>query len=224
MTPDPPSRHEATEPRDAIEIVVASGNAKKLAEIRALLEPLGVRALAPADVGGLPDVVEDARDFAGNAAKKARAGAASCGRPCLADDSGLVVDALDGAPGVHSARFCGTHGDDAANNALLLERLADADDRRAAFVCALAVALPDGSVVARATGRVSGRIARAGRGASGFGYDPVFELFDDDAPDHPGTGRTFAELGAAAKAEVGHRGRALRALVADLPAVLRAAR
>lgn len=205
---------------DGLEIVVASGNAKKLAEIRALLEPLGVRALAPSDVGGLPDVIEDAPDFAGNAAKKAREGAAGCGRPCLADDSGLEVCALDGAPGVFSARFAGTHGDDAANNALLLERLTGVDDRRAAFVCSLAVATPDGTVIARAEGRVAGRIAHAPRGAGGFGYDPLFELDDDDARDHPGTGRTFAELGTDVKAAVGHRGRALRALVAILPAAL----
>lgn len=207
-----------------IEFVVASGNPKKLAEIRALLEPLGVRTLAPSDVGGLPDVEEDAPDFAGNAAKKARSGAAHSGRLCLADDSGLAVDALDGAPGVRSARFCGRHGDDAANNAVLLERLAGADDRSAAFVCSLAVAAPDGTLVATAQGRVGGRIAAAPRGEGGFGYDPLFELDDPDAAEHPGSGRTFAELGAAVKAEVGHRGRALRALVERLPAALEALR
>jgi len=207
-----------------ISLVVASGNPKKLAEIRALLEPLGIRTLAPAEVGGLPGVDEDAPDFAGNAAKKATSGAAHCGHLCLADDSGLTVVALDGAPGVHSARFAGRHGDDAANNALLLERLDGALDRRAAFVCSLAVAAPDGRLIATASGRVEGRIATAPRGDGGFGYDPVFELDDPRAPDHPGTGRTFAEIGAEAKGAVSHRGRALRALVEALPAALETVR
>jgi XTP/dITP diphosphohydrolase len=206
-----------------VELVVASGNAKKLFEIRALLEPLGVRTLAPPDVGGLPDVDEDAPDFEGNARKKAASGARACGRWCLADDSGLVVDALHGAPGVFSARFAGEHGNDAANNALLLERLAEvaprSEQRTAAFECAVALARPDGTVVATTRGRVGGRILAAASGVGGFGYDPLFALDDPEVPDHPGTGRSFADLGPGVKGSVSHRGRALRALVERLPDV-----
>lgn len=208
----------------SIELVVASGNVKKLAEIRALLEPLGVRTLAPADVGGLPEVDEDAPDFEGNARKKAISGARACGRWCLADDSGLVVDALDGAPGVLSARFAGSHGDDAANNALLLERLTEVaplpEQRTAAFECAVALARPDGTIVVTTRGRVGGRILAAASGAGGFGYDPLFALADPEVPNHPGTGRSFAELGPVVKGAVSHRGRALRALVKRLPRLM----
>jgi XTP/dITP diphosphohydrolase len=125
-----------------MELVLASGNAKKLAELRLALSGIDVRLLAPSDVGGLPEVVEDLPTFAGNAARKARAAALHTGRWALADDSGLEVDALGGAPGVLSARFAGRHGDDAANNRLLLERLSDVPDERrgARFVCALALA------------------------------------------------------------------------------------
>ncbi|MEZ5977262.1 MAG: RdgB/HAM1 family non-canonical purine NTP pyrophosphatase [Planctomycetota bacterium] len=206
---------------NGVELVVASGNAKKLAELRAILEPLGVRTLAPADVGGPPDVEADAPDFAGNARKKATSGARASDRWCLADDSGLAVDALGGAPGVHSARFAGKHGDDAANNALLLEKLAGRDDRGAAFVCTLALARPDGTVVATFRGEVRGRILERPSGTGGFGYDPLFAL---DEPGHPANGRSFAEIGASEKSAVSHRGRALRELARALPELLAAAR
>jgi XTP/dITP diphosphohydrolase len=199
---------------DGFELLVASGNAKKLAELVALLAPLGVRLRVPADVGGLPEVEEDAPDFAGNAAKKAASGARAAGRWCLADDSGLVVAALGGAPGVLSARFAGRHGDDAANNALLLARLAGVRDRRAAFVCALALAAPDGRIAGRFEGRVDGRVLEAPRGAGGFGYDP---LFTRDEPGHPSDGRSFAECTPQEKAAASHRGRALALFAAALP-------
>ena len=200
-------------------LLLASGNAKKRAELEGLLGPLGVALATPADVGGLPPVDEDRPDFAGNARKKACSAAASSGLWSLADDSGLEVDALDGAPGVRSARFAGAHGDDAANNRRLLERLAGvpAARRGARFVCALVLARPDGEPLAEILGESRGRILEAPRGAGGFGYDPLF-LFTE--PGHPETGRGFAELSPAEKARVGHRGRALRELVRRWPTLI----
>jgi XTP/dITP diphosphohydrolase len=197
-----------------LELLVASGNTKKLAELVALLEPLGVRLLVPADVGGLPEVDEDAPDFRGNAAKKATSGARAAGRWCLADDSGLVVPSIGGEPGVRSARYAGRHGDDAANNRALLARLAGTTDRRAAFVCVLALAAPSGRVVATFEGRVEGRILTEPRGAHGFGYDPLFAVGNLGAPKDE---RSFAEYSPAEKAQVSHRGRALAAFAALLP-------
>ena len=202
-----------------MELLLASGNAKKLREVRGLLEPLGVRVLSPEDVGGLPDVLEDRPDFAGNASKKAIEAARKTGRWCLADDSGLEVDALDGAPGVRSARFAGEPADDARNNAKLLAELSGRPDaeRGARFVCALALANPGGEVVEEIEGAARGRILEAPRGAGDFGYDPLF-LFTEEG--HPQTGRGFAELEPADKSAISHRGRALRALLDRLPAHL----
>lgn len=201
--------------RGFMDVVLASGNPKKAAELRALLAPLDVVVLSPSDVGGLPEVDEDRDTFAGNARKKAESAARATGRWALADDSGLCVDALDGAPGVRSARYAGTHGDDAANNAKLLgalEGLAP-EQRGARFVCALALAGPSGETEAVFEGEVHGRILDAPRGDGGFGYDPLF-LFTE--PDHPETGRGFAELSQAEKATISHRGRALRGLAEHL--------
>jgi XTP/dITP diphosphohydrolase len=194
-----------------MDVVLASGNLKKAAELRALLEPLELHVLSPDDVGGLPEVDEDQPTFTGNARKKAESGARASGRWCLADDSGLCVDALDGAPGVRSARFAGTHGDDQANNRRLLDELANvpSERRKARFVCAVALASPDGTTEAVFEGEVQGRILESPRGAGGFGYDPLF-LFTE--PGHPQTGRGFAELSQAEKATVSHRGRALQRL------------
>ena len=206
-----------TAPR-AVELVLASGNAKKLAELRRVVAPLGAVVLSPADVGGLPEVIEDGATFAANAAKKARRAALACGRLALADDSGLCVDALGGAPGVFSARYAGTHGDDEANNAKLLRELRAADDRGAAFRCALALATPHGEIAAETEGEVRGSILEERIGEGGFGYDPLFELVE---PGHALHGRPFATLTPEEKASVSHRGRALRAL---LPALERALR
>lgn len=202
-----------------LRLVVASGNAKKRAELERLLAGQGVSVLGPADVGGLPEVDEDQPSFRGNAEKKASSAARSSGSWALADDSGLEVEALDGAPGVRSARFAGEEHDDAANNRKLLRELhgLPAGERGARFVCALALARPDGSIAATFEGTARGRILEAPRGASGFGYDPLF-LFDE--PGSPEAGRTFAELGTDAKGRVSHRGRALRALCARLPELL----
>lgn len=163
----------------------------------------------PSDVG---DVVEDAADFEGNARLKALALHAATGLPALADDSGLEVDGLDGAPGVLSARFAGDEADDAMNLARLCEELRElpAGDagRRARFRCAVVLKLPGGAEVV-AEGTVEGHIVSPPRGLGGFGYDPVF------VPDE-GDGRTFAEMSASDKHAISHRGRALRALVAAL--------
>jgi XTP/dITP diphosphohydrolase len=199
------------------ELLVASGNAKKLAELVALVEPLGVKVRVPADVGGLPEVDEDAPDFRGNAAKKATSGARAAGLWCLADDSGLVVPAIGGEPGVRSARYAGRHGDDAANNRALLARLAGVDDRRAAFVCVLALAEPTGRVLATFEGRVEGRILAEPRGSGGFGYDPLFAVEDPGAPRDE---RAFAEYSPAEKARISHRGRALAAFATLLPVLV----
>ena len=203
----------------AVQILLASNNQKKRAELERLLAPLGHRLLTPADLGGLPEVEEDQPTFRGNAALKAVSAARAARRWALADDSGLEVEALGGAPGVRSARFAGEHGDDAANNAALLERLAGvAEERRGArFVCALALADPGGRLRLEVEGSVRGRILAAPRGRDGFGYDPLF-LFTEEG--WPGSGRSFAELGPEEKARVSHRGRALRRLAEQLGAVL----
>ncbi len=193
------------------ELLAATSNPHKLDEIRAVLAPLGVRVLSldDAGAGGLPEPDENADTFAGNAAIKAISYAKATGRVCLADDSGLEVDALAGAPGVYSARYAGV-GDtraerDAANNAKLLDALADVPDeaRTARFVCAMCVADPDGTVVATSRGTFDGVIGRAPRGDNGFGYDPLLVLPD---------GRTSAELPPDEKNARSHRGVALQSL------------
>ena len=201
-------------------LLLASDNAKKRAELQGLLGHLSLDLVSPRDIGGLAAVVEDCATFAGNAAKKARAAALATGLWCLADDSGLEVEALGGAPGVHSARYAGKHGDDAANNAKLLEQLRDlAPARRGArFVCALALARPDGSLALEVEGTAGGQILESPRGTRDFGYDPLF-LFTETGWSE--TGRGFAELAPAEKARVSHRGRAMRALLEHLPAPLR---
>ncbi|MEM9379669.1 MAG: RdgB/HAM1 family non-canonical purine NTP pyrophosphatase [Planctomycetota bacterium] len=206
-----------------MKLLLASGNRKKLVELQRVAAPLGVEVVQPADVGGLPEVVEDGDTFAANAAKKATSGARHSGLWTLADDSGLMVDALGGAPGVFSARYAGRHGDDEANNRKLLRELADVRDeqRGAAFVCALALARPETGEIAHETeGRTHGRILRAPRGEGGFGYDPLFEFGEEG---FPATGMVFATLSAEEKAAVSHRGRALRALEPTLAALLASA-
>ena len=184
-------------------IVLGTGNAHKVAELRAILAPLlpGVELLA---YDG-PSPVEDGDTFLKNAEIKARAAAEFTGLPALADDSGVAVDALGGAPGIHSARFAGT-GDDADNRRLLLERLRGAADRSASFVCAAVLAAPGERFEAVATW--PGRILESERGSGGFGYDPLF------LPD--GLDRSAAELTPHEKNRVSHRGRAFRALAAQL--------
>lgn len=187
-------------------LVVATTNPGKLAELAALLEGLGYRTCGLADVPPVAAPRETGSSFAENAELKARHYAAALGLPVLADDSGLMVTALAGAPGVRSARFAGTGASDADNNALLLQRLAATSDRRARFVCALCL-VDGGEVLAAVEGRCEGTILREPRGSAGFGYDSLF------VPDAPAAGgKSFAELESAQKAAFSHRGAALRAL------------
>ena len=192
-----------------MDLLIATTNAGKLAEIEAALKELPVRILSLKDFPAAPEVVEDGATFEENAVKKARALAAFSGLPALADDSGLEVDALGGAPGIYSARYSGDDADDARNNRKLLDQLAGLPEERrgARFVCVLALSAPQGEWLFRA--ECPGRIAFAPRGAHGFGYDPLF-LY---AP----LGRTFGELDRETKSSVSHRGLALQKLKAALP-------
>jgi XTP/dITP diphosphohydrolase len=201
-----------------IRLVLATRNPKKGREMVELLAPpwepsprLGrLEVTTLAEHPEMPEVVEDADSFAGNARKKATAAAVALGAWAVADDSGLAVDALGGAPGVHSARYAGGHGDDEANNRKLLEALADVpDDRRgAAFVCALALADPSGTIRAEVQARCRGRITREPRGDRGFGYDPLFLIREYH--------KTFGELGETVKHHLSHRARAFERLRPEL--------
>lgn len=190
------------------ELVIASHNAGKVREIGELLAPLGVTARA-AGVLGLPEPEETEDSFAGNALLKARAAAAAAGLPALADDSGLAVRALDGDPGIHSARWAGPERDFAAAMDKVNRALGEAADRRAAFICALALARPGGAE-AVFEGTVAGRLTWPPRGDRGFGYDPIF------VPD--GHETTFGEMEPAAKHTISHRARAFAKLLAALRA------
>ncbi|ATX81222.1 XTP/dITP diphosphohydrolase [Mariprofundus ferrinatatus] len=190
-----------------MEIVVASNNRKKRHEIEAILGKLGI-CLTPAEDTLFVDVVEDAGSFSGNAKKKADAFAKANNRPALADDSGLSVNALNGAPGVYSARFAGADATDADNNSKLLHDLEGVSDRAAQFICALHLAFPDGRTPLTAEGKVDGYILSEASGCSGFGYDPLFYC--------PALGKAFAEATPEEKASVSHRGLALRALAEQL--------
>lgn len=201
-------------------LVFATRNQGKLVELRQLLPGVDVLSIdeAAARLGrAIPEVVEDADTFSGNAAKKAREVSAITGLPALADDSGLEVDALGGAPGVYSARYAGDQHDDAANNAKLLATLANvpAAQRTARFRAALALADvtgPLGSEVITADGACEGIILDAPRGTGGFGYDPLFYA--------PELGQTFAEAGVGPKSDLSHRARAMRAMQPRLLAYL----
>lgn len=194
---------------------IASGNAKKLVELERLFRgrlPYTVRGLGEADTP--IDWDEDAPDFAGNAAIKACTVAKAVGAFALADDSGLVVDALGGAPGVHSARYAGPDATDADRIEKLLSELRDAPaPRTARFVCHVCLAAPDGTVLARFEETCEGTILASRRGEGGFGYDPVFV---PDATSGQDPAPTFAELDPATKDAISHRGKALRKLLAWL--------
>ncbi len=189
-----------------MELVVATRNAGKLKEIRRLLESRGIRVRGLEEFPGVPDVVEDGKTFAENAIKKAEAVAQFTSLPCLADDSGLVVEALQGRPGVHSARFSGAEADDQSNNRKLVDEMAAVPEirRQAAFCCVMALCMP-GQSPRLFEGRVNGAILERQQGDGGFGYDPLFWL--------PGYNCTMAELPLDTKNQVSHRGQALRQLV-----------
>ncbi|MEU6314620.1 RdgB/HAM1 family non-canonical purine NTP pyrophosphatase [Streptomyces sp. NPDC047014] len=204
MTSTPPTR-----------LILATRNANKVTELRAILSDAGLPyELVGADAyPEIPDVKETGVTFAENALLKAHALARATGLPAIADDSGLCVDVLHGAPGIFSARWAGTHGDDKANLDLLLAQLGDiADENRGAhFACAAALALPDGTerVV---EGRLLGTLRHTPSGTGGFGYDPILQPLDET--------RTCAELTPQEKNTISHRGQAFRALIPFLRALL----
>lgn len=193
-----------------MKLVLATRNPHKVAELRAILLPVlpGAQILG-AEAFDVPEPVEDEVTFAGNALIKARQLAEATGLLALADDSGICVDAMGGAPGVFSARWCGRHGDDAANLELLLAQMADVPERHrgASFVCAAAMAAPDGREEV-AEGIMRGSLLFAPRGENGFGYDPIFR------PE--GLSVSSAELTPERKEAISHRGKAFRALAARI--------
>ena len=204
-------------PAGPARIILATRNPAKLAELRRILAAAGVSAAVTdlGDVPGMPEVAETGRTFAENALLKARAVAAFSGLPAVADDSGLCVDALNGMPGVLSARWSGRHGDDEANLRLVLGQIADVPpgERGAHFTCLAALVLPSGEE--RLTeGTVYGQLTDAPRGSNGFGYDPIF------VPD--GFELTTAQMSADEKDKISHRGQALRALAPAIAELLRA--
>lgn len=195
-----------------MEIVIASRNKHKIRELEALLSKYvaGVKLLSLDDVGIVGDIEENGTTFSENALIKARA-AASSGKIGVGDDSGLCVNALDGAPGIFSARFAGEHGNDAANNEKLLRELSDKSDRSAAFVCAIACVMPDGREIT-VEGRAEGTILHSASGNNGFGYDPLFY--------YPPLDKTFASLSPEEKNGISHRARAVEAFAKELAKIL----
>ena len=201
----------------AVEMVLASRNKKKISELQTILSANipNLRLLSLDDIGYEGDIEENGETYAENALIKARtAMLASGGKyPAVADDSGLSVDALNGAPGVYSARYAGAHGDDAANNALLIKNMADVPDaeRTARFVCTIACVFPSGHEIL-VRGETEGVILHAPRGEGGFGYDPYFYNSE--------FGKSFAELTPAEKNSVSHRGRAIASFAEALSAYM----
>lgn len=185
-----------------MKLLIATRNRHKIEEIRAILHDTAIELIGAHEIPGLPEVVEDAATFEGNAMKKARELGVAGGLWTLADDSGLEVFALGGAPGVYSARYAGVESDHAANNAKLLAALQGVADRRAQFRCVLALYRPDGST-ACVEGICKGKIASQPDGSNGFGYDPLF------IPD--GYDQTFAALSLEEKNRISHRAMALKA-------------
>ena len=192
-----------------MKLLVATGNQGKLREIRHLLDGTDIDIIGLESLEHPPEVIEDGATFSANAQKKAVEMARFSGLLTLADDSGLVVDALGGDPGVLSARYAGEQGDDKANNAKLLAEMQSIPDeqRRAAFHCVVALAWSDGRCKTF-TGRISGLIMRGERGDGGFGYDPLFMV--------PEYGKTMAELPLEIKNRISHRGMALRKVIPEL--------
>ena len=188
--------------KSEMKFIIATHNRKKLEELRRILAPLGISAVTAQEVGlTLTDAEETGETFEENAYIKAKSGCDESGMPCIADDSGLMVDALSGAPGVYSARFSGVHGDDEANIDKLLSMLGDLPDekRTARFKSAVCCVFPNGDII-RAEGTCEGKIGFERKGDGGFGYDPVFMVGD----------KSFSQLTAEEKDAVSHRGNALR--------------
>lgn len=195
-----------------MDFLIATHNLKKRDELQRILSPLGIHVLTADEAGvDLTDVEETGTTFKENALLKARSGAKEGNMPCIADDSGLCVDALGGAPGVYSARYAGEHGNDAKNNAKLLDALSavPTEKRTAQFVSCVACVFPDGRELT-VQGEVKGIIGYQPKGENGFGYDPLFYVGE----------RSFAEFTSAEKDAVSHRGNALRKLAKELPKFL----
>ena len=192
-----------------MKLILASNNGHKLTEIKAILGSEFDEILSMREAGIEHETVEDGSSFMENAEKKAREIMEISGCCALADDSGICVDALDGAPGIFSARFSGVHGDDKANNRLLVEKLSGCNNRGAHYTCAIVLARPDGTVL-RAEGYLYGQIGYEEVGTNGFGYDPLFIL--------PEYGCTAAQLSPEEKNRISHRANALHALLAQLQA------
>ena len=195
----------------SMKFVLASHNPGKLAEMQSILSGYGVEVVSPAEVGVSLEVEETGGTFGENAMLKAKAVCAAAGLPAIADDSGLCVDALNGGPGVYSARYGGEDLDDRGRCMLLLSNLRGQTTRAAHFSCAIACAFPDGRTLT-AEGRCDGAIAFAPLGDGGFGYDPLFLLTEK--------GKTFGQLSPEEKSAVSHRGKALAAFAAELGACL----
>ncbi|MEY4323691.1 MAG: hypothetical protein RL410_1472 [Actinomycetota bacterium] len=199
----------------SIEVVLATRNAHKVAEVQRIVDLIcdDITVLDLSAWPDAPEVIEDAATFAGNALLKARAISAHTGKPAIADDSGLCVDALNGMPGIFSARWSGAHGQDKQNVSLLLDQLNEVPDarRQAHFIAALVLSTPDG-IERVVEGVVEGEVIREPRGVDGFGYDPIFKPYGFD--------QTMAEISAAEKDAISHRGQALRAFVPVLMDVL----
>ena len=196
----------------AEKFVLATHNPGKLAEMRAILSGLGVEVISPAEAGAAVEVEETGETFAENAMLKARAVCAAAGLPAIADDSGLCVNALNGGPGVYSARYGGEGLDDRGRCMLLLRAMRGQTTRAAHFTCAVACAFPNGDTLT-AEGRCDGAIAFAPMGTGGFGYDPVFLV--------PEKGKTFGQIGSEEKSAISHRGKALAAFAEKLGAYLK---
>lgn len=187
-----------------MKLIIASNNAHKLTEMKAILSPFFDDVQSMREAGIEHETVEDGTTFMENAVKKARELAEISGHAAIADDSGICVDALDGAPGIYSARFSGVHGDDKANNRLLLQKLQGVENRAAHYTCAIALCWPDGKMLT-AEDYFYGEIGQEEKGTNGFGYDPLFFL--------PEYGCTSAQISPEEKNRISHRGKALRKLV-----------
>lgn len=204
-----------TDTTGSLQLIVGSRNRKKTAEITGLLAPHGIEVLCVADFPDVPEVVEDRDTFDGNAAKKASETATFLGKWVLAEDSGLSVDALKGAPGVYSARFSGEDATDEANNEKLIAELSGvpAERRGAGYSCHVAVSDPEGTIRLTSSGTCRGRIIDTARGSNGFGYDPYFLI--------PEYHQTFGELSQMVKQQLSHRARAFQRLTPRLVSLVR---